>query len=69
MEYYTPRQAAKLLGVTYHAFMARLRRGKYSHIKLGWAVFVPKEEIDPHAETLEETERAVFLPFDQESQR
>ena len=57
-EYYTAREAAEMLGLKYHTFMARVRKGQYNRVKAGWAVLFPKRDIDKHVDikAVEKTE-------------
>lgn len=45
-DYYTPKEAAKILGLKYPTLMARIRKGKILHQRIGWSVLIPKSEVD-----------------------
>lgn len=40
------KEAAKKLGIAYSALTARTRRGKVKAIKIGWALFIPRIELE-----------------------
>jgi len=44
-EYMTPQDAAKEIGISYQLIMARIRKGKISVEKKGWAVFIHRDEV------------------------
>lgn len=48
-EYYTAKQAAAVLGLKYHTLLARAHAGRYSFVKIGWAILFPKNKIDEEA--------------------
>lgn len=60
-EYYTAREAAAVLQLKYHTFLARAHAGKYEFEKVGWAILFLKSSIDkaakndPSSEAVEKT--------------
>ena len=44
-EYFTAREAAEAIGITYHLFMARVRKGIITVEKKGWATLIHKTEL------------------------
>lgn len=47
--YITATQAAKVLGLRYHTLMARVRRGRYSPVKVGVQFLFKKSDIEKEA--------------------
>ena len=47
--YYTVRQAAKKLGLSYHTFLARAHRDVYKIERVDNVLLFRREEIDKHA--------------------
>ncbi len=45
-DYLTAREAAHMLGLEYSTLMARIRKGKVTCIRRGWAVFVHRLEVE-----------------------
>lgn len=44
-EFLTAKEAAAELGLKYHTFMSRCRRGRIPIVRRGWAVFIRKEDV------------------------
>ncbi len=45
-QYYTAAEAARILGLNYHTFMYRVRKGRYDHDRVGWSKVFDKNYID-----------------------
>lgn len=43
--YITAREAASELGMNYHTFLARVRRGKIKAKRFGWVIMIPVNEV------------------------
>lgn len=43
--YQTPKEVAAKLGIKYPAFMARLRKGKVKHDRIGHCIIIRDEEV------------------------
>lgn len=43
--YQTPSEVAKKLGINYPAFMARIRKGKVKHDRIGYCIIISDEEV------------------------
>lgn len=56
--HYTATEAAEVLGLEYHTFLARVRRGKYPFDRFGMALLFDKSTIDKAAKE----EGATFKP-------
>ena len=44
-DYVSAKDAAESIGITYQLLMSRIRKGKISAEKKGWAVFIHKDEV------------------------
>ena len=44
--YQTPSEVAKKLGINYPAFMARIRKGKVKHDRIGYCIIISDEEVE-----------------------
>lgn len=44
-DYVSAREAAKELGLTYHALLARVRKGQIKAERVGWAVLIHQDEV------------------------
>lgn len=42
----TARQAAEELGLNYHTFLSRVRKGKIKGQRYGWSIMFSRSEID-----------------------
>lgn len=42
----TAKEAAIEIGINYQLLMARIRKGKIKTVKKGWAVFIPRKEVE-----------------------
>lgn len=49
-EYLTAREAADAMGINYSTLIARVRKGKIESLKRGWALFIPKSEVNKNQE-------------------
>lgn len=47
-QYYTAHEAAEVLGLKYHTFLSRVRKGHYEGQRFGWVYMFLKTEIDEH---------------------
>jgi hypothetical protein len=56
-KYYTAREAAAVLGLNYHTFLARVRRGQYTGEWAGNQILFLKSSIDLKATTSNATDQ------------
>lgn len=45
-DWLTATEAAEALGISYHALLKRIEKGKIKATKRGWNVFIHREEVE-----------------------